>query len=41
MAVPVLAGVIAEATGIGGVLIIIAGFLAASGLYTNAVVKRP
>lgn len=41
MVVPVLAGVIAEATGIGGVLIIIAGFLAASGLYTNAVVKRP
>jgi MFS family permease len=40
MAVPVLAGVIAEATGIGGVLIIIAGFLAASGVYTNAVVKR-
>ena len=41
MVVPVLAGVIAEATGIGGVLLIIAGFLAASGLYTHAVVKRP
>jgi MFS family permease len=41
MVVPVLAGVIAEATGIGGVLIIIAGFLAASGVYTHIVVKRP
>ncbi len=40
MVVPVLAGVIAEATGIGGVLIIIAGFLAASGVYANAVLKR-
>jgi len=41
MVVPVMAGVIAEATGIGGVLIIIAGFLAASGVYTHIVVKRP
>lgn len=41
MVVPVLAGVVAEATGIGGVLIIIAGFLAASGIYANAVLKRP
>jgi hypothetical protein len=41
MVVPVLAGVVAEATGIGGVLIIIAGFLAASGVYANAVLKRP
>ena len=40
MVVPVLAGLIAEATGIGGVLIIIAGFLAASGVYTHATVKR-
>ena len=30
--VPVLASLLAEATGIGGVLIIIAGFLAASGV---------
>ena len=40
MVVPVLAGLTAEATGIGGVLVIIAGFLAASGIFTHAVVKR-
>jgi MFS family permease len=41
MIVPVLAGITAEATGIGGVLVIIAGFLAASGIFTHAVVRLP
>jgi MFS family permease len=41
MIVPVLAGMTAEVTGIGGVLVIIAGFLAASGIFTHAVVRLP
>jgi predicted MFS family arabinose efflux permease len=38
--VPVAASVVAEATGIGGVLIIIAGCLAASGAFTHITLKR-
>jgi MFS family permease len=41
MLVPVLASLLAEFTGIGGVLIIIAGFLAASGVSLHWVRNRP
>ena len=41
MAIPVVAGLAAEAIGIGGVLITIAACLAASGIFARAVIRRP
>ena len=41
MAIPVVAGLAADAIGIGGVLITIAACLAASGIFARAVIRRP